>query len=165
MKRAENRSFLLSETLKLLAMVKPTSSMGGSCAVFRPPLGSGPKPAEYDRVRQLQARNETRFRELIERYQSKVYRATYGIPHTKRIKLSSATDQAPELTSLRMQKQKDLLDTFLQRLPEKNRCLLLLREIDGYSPARPCEVTRVVKHMTRASVISGAREAVSAVPM
>ncbi len=59
----------------------------------------------------------------------------------------------------------DLLDTLLQRLPEKNRCLLLLREIDGYSPARLCEVTRVVKHGTRARVISGAREAGIEVPM
>jgi hypothetical protein len=43
---------------------------------------------------------------------------TYGILHTKRIKLSSATDQVPELTSLPMQKQKNLLDTLLQRLLE-----------------------------------------------
>ena len=66
----------------------------------------------------------------------------YGILHAKRIKLSSATDQAPELTSLPMQQQKDLLNILLERLPEKNRCLLLLRGIDGYSPARLCEVTR-----------------------
>ena len=44
---------------------------------------------------------------------------TYGIPHTKRIKLSSATDQARELTSLPMQKQKDLLNTLPEPYPKK----------------------------------------------
>jgi hypothetical protein len=33
------RKLQLSVTLKLLAMVKSTSSIGGSCAVFRPTVG------------------------------------------------------------------------------------------------------------------------------
>src|SRR5271154_4072837 len=42
MNRAENCIFLPSVMLKLLATVKSISSIGGSCPVFRPPLGMVP---------------------------------------------------------------------------------------------------------------------------
>ena len=82
----------------------------------------------------------------------------YGFLRKKRLKRSYESDAAANATSMPMPQDpclkpdrgwRDLLNTLLERLPEGDRYLLLLREIEGYSPAKLSEITRVSEHTIR----------------
>jgi RNA polymerase sigma-70 factor (ECF subfamily) len=76
----------------------------------------------------------------------------YGFLRKKRLRRRYEDDTAAYTTSAAMpqdpwiktdQESRDLLNTLLERLPEADRYLLLLREIEGYSPAQLSEITRM----------------------
>ncbi len=172
----------------------------GSCLDAPEALVAQSNATERDLVQQLQAGDEVAFRELIDRYQSKVYRLAYGILRNrddaddiaqqvfvkvyfsvkgfdarsslytwihriavnecygllrkKRLKLSYESDSAENAISVRVQMardprptsdrvvvQRDLLNRLLERLPEEERHLLLLKELEGYSVAQLSEET------------------------
>ena len=172
----------------------------GSCLDAPEALVAQSNAPERDLVQQLQASDEVAFRELIDRYQSKVYRLAYGILRNrddaddiaqqvfvkvyfsikgfdarsslytwihriavnecygllrkKRLKLSNESDSADNAISMRVQMardprptsdrvvvQRDLLNKLLERLPEEERHLLLLKELEGYSVAQLSEET------------------------
>jgi len=156
--------------------------------------------AECEFVRQLQAGNESAFRDFVERYQSKVYRLAYGILgnhedaddiaqqvfakvyfsiksfegrsslHTwlhritvnkcyeflrkRRLTTSLETGLETEEVLARANLpadlnprpdtvvlQRDFLNKLLIRIPERDRHLLLLRELEGFSIAELSEAT------------------------
>ena len=172
----------------------------GSCLDAPEALVAQSNAPERDLVQQLQAGDEVAFRELIDRYQSKVYRLAYGILRNRddadeiaqqvlvkiyfsvkgfdarsslytwihriavnecyqflrknRLKLSYESDSAENTISVRVQMardprptcdrvvvQRDLLNRLLERLPEEERHLLLLKELEGYSVAQLSEET------------------------
>jgi len=78
----------------------------------------------------------------------------YGLLRKKRLKLSNESDSADNAISMRVQMardprptsdrvvvQRDLLNKLLERLPEEERHLLLLKELEGYSVAQLSEET------------------------
>jgi RNA polymerase sigma-70 factor, ECF subfamily len=74
----------------------------------------------------------------------------YGFLRKKRLDRCYENDAATNATSGAMPRDpclkpdrewRDLLNTLLERLPEEDRYLLLLREIEGYSPAQLSEMT------------------------
>jgi len=76
----------------------------------------------------------------------------YGFLRKKRLKRSYGNDALANATSALMPQDpslkpdrglRDLLNTLLERLPEADRYLLLLREIEGYSVAQLSEITRI----------------------
>lgn len=76
----------------------------------------------------------------------------YGFLRKKRLKRCYEDDTAAYTTSAAMpedpciepdRESRDVLNTLLQRLPETDRYLLLLREIEGYSVAQLSEITRI----------------------
>jgi RNA polymerase sigma-70 factor (ECF subfamily) len=76
----------------------------------------------------------------------------YRFLRKKRLKRCYENDAAANATSAAMPQDpclkpdrgwRDLLNTLLERLPEEDRYLLLLREIEGYSPAQLSEITRI----------------------
>jgi RNA polymerase sigma-70 factor, ECF subfamily len=157
-------------------------------------------PWERDLVQQLKTGNETALREVVQRYQSRIYRVAYGILanrhdaeeiaqqvfvkvyfsvrsfngrgslftwiyriavnecysflRKKRSTLLYESDSGdnsactrvqmipdPYPTSDRVTLQRDLLNKFLERIPEKDRHLLLLRELEGYSVKQVAQAT------------------------
>ena len=172
----------------------------GSCLDSPEALVAQSNAPERELVQQLQAGDETAFRELIDQYQSKVCRLAYGILRNRddadeiaqqvlvkiyfsvkgfdarsslytwihriavnecyqflrknRLKLSYESDSAENTISVRVQMardprptcdrvvvQRDLLNRLLERLPEEERHLLLLKELEGYSVAQLSEET------------------------
>jgi RNA polymerase sigma-70 factor (ECF subfamily) len=76
----------------------------------------------------------------------------YAFLRKKRLKRPHENDTAANVTSAALsqdpclkpdRESRDLLNTLLERLPEEDRYLLLLREIEGYSPAQLSEITRI----------------------
>jgi RNA polymerase sigma-70 factor (ECF subfamily) len=78
----------------------------------------------------------------------------YTFLRTKRLKLGNESNSTLNPSLMRVQMgldsnsrseqvvlQRDLLNTLLGRIPDEDRCLLLLRELEGYSVAKLSEVT------------------------
>jgi len=166
---------------------------------------------ERDLVQQMQAGNEIAIRELVERYQSRIYRVAYGIlanrhdaeeiahqvfvkvhlsvrnfdgPSSlyawiyriavnecygflrkKRRKLLHESDSADSSVSTRVQmtldpyptadgviRQRDLFNKLLERIPEADRHLLLLRELEGYSATQVAEATGLNENTVKVSL-------------
>jgi RNA polymerase sigma-70 factor, ECF subfamily len=52
----------------------------------------------------------------------------------------------------RVVSQRDLLNELLERIPEEDRCLLLLRELEGYSVGQLAEATGINEHTIRVTL-------------
>jgi RNA polymerase sigma-70 factor, ECF subfamily len=135
---------------------------------------------EFELVERLQRGDETAFREIVERYGSKIYRvaygilrnsddadetaqevftkvyfsiksfgarsslyawiyriavnACYGVLRKKRFKLVHSND-CPEDASVRHALRRNLVNRLLARIPEDERWLLMLKEVEGFSIA------------------------------
>ncbi len=94
---------------------------------------------------------------------ARIYRITidecYRFLRKKRLKRCYENDAAANTTSAAVTQDsclrpdrgwRDLLNTLLERLPEADRYLLLLREIEGYSVAQLSEITRISEPRVRA---------------
>ena len=82
----------------------------------------------------------------------------YGFLRKKRLKLSYDNDAATAISMPTMPRdpsrdQKDLLNTLLERLSEEDRYLLLLIEVEDYSPAKLSEITRISEHNIRGRLL------------
>jgi RNA polymerase sigma-70 factor (ECF subfamily) len=179
-----------------LETVNPASIPVGPCQAPAKPRDH----KEADLVARLKAGDPPAFRELVERYQSKIYRATYGILgnredadeiaqevfakvyvsigsfgsrsslytwiyriavnecygflRRKRLKVVYESDTADNALSMRIQSvadprpvtdravmQRDFVNKLLARVPEDDRLLLLLKEVEGFSLAELSEMT------------------------
>jgi RNA polymerase sigma-70 factor (ECF subfamily) len=104
----------------------------------------------------------------------------YGFLGTKRLKLRNEGNSARNVTSIRVHmrdsctaservvEQRDLLNRLLERMPEEDRRLLLLRELECYSVAKLSEITglnesaiKVRLFRTRQQLVRAATQLVS----
>ncbi len=167
---------------------------------------------EADLVRRVRARDHTAFRELVERYQSRIYRTVLAIVRNhqdaeeiaqdvfakvyfcihsyhgrsslftwmhriavnecyillrkQRLKfvsqascpsgLENTADGHP--ISDRELEARDLLEKLLTRLPEHERSLLLLREVEGLSTAQVAELTGIKVNTLKVKLLRARRK-------
>jgi len=89
----------------------------------------------------------------------------YGFLRKKRLKLVHESDSADNSVSTRVQmtpdpyptadrviRQRDLLNKLLERTPEADRHLLLLRELEGYSVTQMAEMTGLNENTIKVSL-------------
>src|SRR5215471_11876992 len=99
----------------------------GECALRGEVTNASARTDDINLARRIRTGDQSAFRELVERYQSRIFRVLCGILNHR--------DDAQDVA------QGDFVNKLLALIPEEDRLLLFWKEVEGCSVAEVAEMT------------------------